>query len=120
MLAELDAQVALSPGDFSVRPHLLLLTGDQIYADDVALPMLRTVNETAKALLGWSERYGLEEADMVELVGKVDLTVAAVESAARSVHFRRIRRLRRRQPWPAGATPIWWPNSSPSVTHSSR
>lgn len=37
------------------RPHLLLLTGDQIYADDVAPPLLRTLHNAAKIFLGWRE-----------------------------------------------------------------
>lgn len=36
------------------RPHQLILTGDQIYADDVSVCFLRTLMETAKELLGWS------------------------------------------------------------------
>jgi hypothetical protein len=40
------------PGE---RPQLLLLTGDQIYADDVAFGLLRLVNQAARNLLGWRE-----------------------------------------------------------------
>ena len=35
------------------RPHHLLLTGDQIYADDVAIVLATTLKATAKDLLGW-------------------------------------------------------------------
>ena len=37
------------------RPHQLFLTGDQIYADDVADALLLMLMDASKALLGWSE-----------------------------------------------------------------
>lgn len=37
------------------RPHQLLLTGDQIYADDVSDAFLVLLSDAAYALLGWSE-----------------------------------------------------------------
>jgi hypothetical protein len=37
------------------RPHQLLLSGDQIYADDVAPIMLTMLTEASTALLGWTE-----------------------------------------------------------------
>jgi hypothetical protein len=49
------------PGDVSTpaaardRPHQLLLTGDQIYADDVADALLFMLMDAADALLGWTE-----------------------------------------------------------------
>ncbi|MFO7685725.1 MAG: DUF2272 domain-containing protein [Desulfobacterales bacterium] len=39
------------------RPHLLLFTGDQIYADDVSPPLLRALHDAANALLGWREVF---------------------------------------------------------------
>ncbi len=36
------------------RPHLLVHTGDQIYADDVAVSLLHTVIDSGAALLGWN------------------------------------------------------------------
>lgn len=38
------------------RPHQLFLTGDQIYADDVADVLLFMLMDAEKALLGWSEK----------------------------------------------------------------
>jgi hypothetical protein len=35
-----------------LRPHHLLLTGDQIYADDVALPLLAVLNALGRGLIG--------------------------------------------------------------------
>ncbi len=41
--------------DPNVRPHQLFLTGDQIYADDVAYPMVPFLNRAANALIGKTE-----------------------------------------------------------------
>ncbi|ERS11699.1 hypothetical protein Q668_02515 [Alcanivorax sp. PN-3] len=49
-LARADQVVADSLGDPETRPNLLLLTGDQIYADDVAMPMLATVHALIERL----------------------------------------------------------------------
>ncbi|MDZ8050075.1 MAG: PhoD-like phosphatase [Aulosira sp. ZfuVER01] len=38
------------------RPHQLFLTGDQIYGDDVADPLLWVSSQLGDALLGWEER----------------------------------------------------------------
>jgi hypothetical protein len=43
------------PEDLRVRPHQLILTGDQIYADDVAPGLLATCTDAAGKLLGWTE-----------------------------------------------------------------
>jgi hypothetical protein len=53
MLALVDDLLRAAPA--GERPQLMLLTGDQIYADDVAFALLRMLNETAKHLLGWRE-----------------------------------------------------------------
>jgi len=37
------------------RPSMLCLTGDQIYADDVALPLLCALKDEAKRYIGWTE-----------------------------------------------------------------
>ena len=41
------------------RPHQLFLTGDQIYGDDVADPMLWLCQGISRLLLGWSEKLPL-------------------------------------------------------------
>lgn len=40
-----------------IRPHQLFLTGDQIYADDVAAPLLTMIREASIALMGWQETH---------------------------------------------------------------
>lgn len=47
-----------SPND---RPHQVFLTGDQIYGDDVASPMLWLAQGVSKLLLGWSEELPLHQ-----------------------------------------------------------
>ena len=42
------------------RPHQLFMTGDQIYGDDVADPMLWLCQGISQLLLGWSEELPLE------------------------------------------------------------
>jgi hypothetical protein len=48
------ARTGSSPADAVKRPHRLLLTGDQIYADDVALAMLSTLQEVGGLLCAQS------------------------------------------------------------------
>lgn len=48
-------QVISGAAAANTRPHQLVLTGDQIYADDVAPALLSVLTETGDALLGWRE-----------------------------------------------------------------
>ncbi|MFE8598562.1 DUF7800 domain-containing protein [Archangium violaceum] len=50
MLPTADALIGAALRDGAPRPHQLLLTGDQIYADDVADPMLALIQNVADAL----------------------------------------------------------------------
>lgn len=51
-MGALDKLVELNHDDPANRPHLLCLTGDQIYADDVSDEMLKLVREIAIKILG--------------------------------------------------------------------
>lgn len=53
MLPLLDIFIKQNHLDPFERPHQLLLTGDQIYADDVPACLFTTLRETAAQLLGW-------------------------------------------------------------------
>ncbi|MGC3874566.1 alkaline phosphatase family protein [Halomonas sp. GXIMD04776] len=55
-LARADAWLAERHDQPEERPALLLLTGDQIYADDVAGPMLSAIHELIERLGLWGER----------------------------------------------------------------
>ena len=50
----LDTIIRTTRTDPFARPHQLFLTGDQIYADDVAKPLLNELTPTGETLLGWS------------------------------------------------------------------
>jgi len=54
-LSLLDGLIKETAVNADLRPHQLLLTGDQIYADDVAGPLLLILTNTAKVLLGNTE-----------------------------------------------------------------
>ncbi len=51
-LSLLSGQLDKNSTDFSQRPALLCLTGDQIYADDVAAPLMNLLKEKAIDLMG--------------------------------------------------------------------
>jgi hypothetical protein len=53
-LATLDGLIASSANNAMQRPHQLLLTGDQIYADDCDDQLLVSITDAADALLGWT------------------------------------------------------------------
>ncbi|MEQ1638460.1 MAG: hypothetical protein ABL903_17450 [Methylococcales bacterium] len=56
-----DAELADTYNDLDKRPALLLLTGDQIYADDVAHSILSLLMEKALILLGYQELLPWED-----------------------------------------------------------
>ncbi len=47
-----DQLIEADPRDATGRPHLLFMTGDQIYADDVAMPLLPLLTSLGQELLG--------------------------------------------------------------------
>jgi hypothetical protein len=50
-----DDLIAATATNAFARPHQLLLTGDQIYADDVADTLLLMLTDAGDTLLGWNE-----------------------------------------------------------------
>ncbi len=53
--------------DLNARPHQLMLTGDQIYADDVAGVLLYMIQDAGESLLGWTEAVpGATVADLLK------------------------------------------------------
>lgn len=55
-LLALDDELDSHIGQSDRRAQMLFLTGDQIYADDVAGPLLPVLTELASKLLGWNEK----------------------------------------------------------------
>jgi hypothetical protein len=51
-LSILDELIRITVQNATRRPHQLLLTGDQIYADDVAAPLLMQLMDASRTLLG--------------------------------------------------------------------
>lgn len=60
----LDSSISQFAGMANSRPHQLFLTGDQIYGDDVADPMLWALTDAGDALLGWKENLPLMDAQI--------------------------------------------------------
>ena len=58
-LSYIDNLILESADSAIQRPHQLFLTGDQIYGDDVADPILWLVQGVSKLLFGWSEELPL-------------------------------------------------------------
>ena len=56
MLSQVDELIKKNRTDAHQRPHYLFLTGDQIYADDVALALLPMLTQTGADLLGVAEQ----------------------------------------------------------------
>lgn len=58
-LAALDKVIERTRDTALERPHQLFLTGDQVYADDIAMALLPQLTAAGNALLGVSERLPL-------------------------------------------------------------
>jgi hypothetical protein len=58
-LAMLDDLILQVPTDANLRPHQLVMGGDQIYADDVAGHLLMALTAASDLLLGWQETLTL-------------------------------------------------------------
>ena len=58
-LSYIDNLILESAPSANQRPHQLFLTGDQIYGDDVADPILWLAQGVGKLLFGWSEELPL-------------------------------------------------------------
>lgn len=61
-LGILDGLIAQAAANPVARPHQLLLSGDQIYADDVAASMIVMLSDASEVLLGWNELLALQPA----------------------------------------------------------
>jgi hypothetical protein len=78
MLDGLIEQAADNP---DARPHQLLLTGDQIYADDVGFAMSMMLGDAAETLLGWSEDVPISLPAHPPRMKVTDLSPAVRENA---------------------------------------
>jgi len=62
----LDNAIEQFAGEANSRPHQLFLTGDQIYGDDVADPLLWALTDAGDTLLGWEENLPLMDAARIK------------------------------------------------------
>ena len=60
-LSILDCLLETKAADPNARPQQLFLTGDQIYGDDVADPLLWLATPLGDALLGWEEKLPISQ-----------------------------------------------------------
>lgn len=69
----LDREIQESLDDMAFRPALLMLTGDQIYADDVAGPMLQVIHSVIRLLGLYGETFDQAPVnDSAELYARPD------------------------------------------------
>ncbi|MFB2934775.1 PhoD-like phosphatase [Aerosakkonemataceae cyanobacterium BLCC-F154] len=66
-LTILDDLISHSANQPLNRPQQLFLTGDQIYGDDVADPLLWAITEAGNTLLGWSEKLPFQKLENGEI-----------------------------------------------------
>jgi hypothetical protein len=67
-----------SPGTWSTRPSALFLTGDQIYADDVAGPLARHLTALGREMLGRADDIpGLPPVEEIPVWGRKELVQGA-------------------------------------------
>lgn len=71
-LAVADEAVAERYDDLDTRPTALFLTGDQIYADDVASPLIGHVRELATALMGEADDTSVPGVDRLSDIAPGD------------------------------------------------
>ena len=62
----LDSLIAEFASQPQQRPHQLFLTGDQIYGDDVADPLLWAASHLGDALLGWEEQLPVGQKEQLQ------------------------------------------------------
>lgn len=86
-LSYIDNLISESASSAVERPHQLFLTGDQIYGDDVADPILWLAQGVSQLLFGWSEQLPLISGTIsaVELPPGKRTTIAEIEGGLTSM-----------------------------------
>ncbi len=86
-LSSIDNMIAESAHLPTERPHQLFMTGDQIYGDDVADPILWLSQGISKLLLGWTEELPLMSGTILadELLPGKRTTIAELEGGLTSM-----------------------------------
>ena len=60
ILPFIDTLIEQNCTQANIRPHQLFFTGDQIYGDDVADPLLMALTDAGETLLGWEEELPID------------------------------------------------------------
>lgn len=82
-LQSADDIISSTHGDTATRPQQLMLTGDQIYADDVSDTLMYMLQDAGYTLLGWSETVPLVSLGDL-LAGSTDRTNVIMQTAEMS------------------------------------
>ena len=82
-LPMLDELIEQTASNALSRPHQLLMTGDQIYADDVAVSLLIMLTDAGAALLDWKELLPFPTKHGGLKTPEQKLAVRAAEAACR-------------------------------------
>ena len=77
----LDCLIEETASQPRCRPHQLFLTGDQIYGDDVADPLLWVATNLGDALLGWEEKLPVGRREPNHVVYRTPKELAAGQRA---------------------------------------
>lgn len=64
-----DEVIAAAADNLAARPSMLLLTGDQVYADEVAGPLIKRVRELATELLGEGDETSVPGLGRLSAIG---------------------------------------------------
>jgi hypothetical protein len=75
-----DETLAQAADDIDARPSALFLTGDQIYADDVAAPLIGHIRSLANALMGQEDATSIPGMDLddVAVNGRAEIITERV------------------------------------------
>ncbi|HEX8032829.1 MAG TPA: hypothetical protein VF510_03235 [Ktedonobacterales bacterium] len=118
-LSALDLVLAESAGDARARPQLLFLTGDQIYGDDVAMPLLPTLTDAGDHLLSGNQQEILPLVEQPARVFGPGRRTIAIRDLARLTTTKPANHLLSRAEYLAMYLFAWsdtlWPDAFPPV-----
>ncbi|MPZ90049.1 MAG: hypothetical protein GEU68_00210 [Actinobacteria bacterium] len=113
-----DETLTQSSDDIDTRPSALFLTGDQIYADDVAAPLIAHVRALATELMGEGDVTSIPELDSLDKLG-VNGRAEIIAERARFTSQKADNHLMSFGEWAAMYVTAWnpdvWPPSLPAA-----
>ncbi|MGH2699629.1 MAG: hypothetical protein ACRDJL_10615 [Actinomycetota bacterium] len=113
-----EEALAVAANDLDERPSALFLTGDQIYADDVAAPLIEHIRSWASALMGEGDATSVPEIDSLDEI-EVNQRAEIITGRAGFTSDRADDHLLSFGEWAAMYVTSWnseiWPESFPEV-----